>query len=71
MDEFAFGESELNVSDMSEFFDMWEALEPFYLSFAIVLPVVLGLAYVGARSLLRRYLRRESNNPQNRHPEIR
>lgn len=71
MDEFAFVEIGLNISDMSKFFEMWESLEPFYLSFAIVMPVLLGLAYVGARSLLRTYLRRGSNRPKNRHPEMR
>lgn len=71
MDEFAFVEIGLSMSDMSEVFEMMESLEPFYLSFAIVMPVLLGLAYVGARSLLRRYLRRGSNGTRNRHPEIR
>lgn len=38
-----------------------ELMEPFVLTAVIVTPILLGALYVGARSLLRRYLRRDSS----------
>lgn len=61
----------LDIASGGVYNEMQELMEPVMYLVAMTVPILIGAAYVGARSLLRTYLQRGSNGPRNRHPGTR